>query len=161
MAALEAETGRFAPAGALIFMALVVTSFAIMWDSPYQQFQGNDGASDLLVISLLALAEVAVIAPTVIIVARLRIRLARATGNSNAAGWLPLVAGSLLTLAGALMGPAGFIWISRLSEADLSERVPLLIVYVLVPLAGVLLLFWAARVALRDAGQAQRALTHE
>src|SRR5579859_6280193 len=109
MAASEAETGRFAPAGAFIVMVLVVTGFAIMWDSPYQQFQGNDGASDLLVISLLALAEVAVIAPTVIIVARMRIRLARATGTGNAAGWLPVVAGSLLTLAGALMGPASFI----------------------------------------------------
>jgi threonine/homoserine/homoserine lactone efflux protein len=161
MAASEAETGRFAPAGALIVMALVVTGFAIMWDSPYQQFQGNDGASDLLVIVLLALAELAVMAPTVVIVARMRFRLARATGNSNAVGWLSLIVGSLLTLVGAVMGPASFIWISRLSQADLSERVPLLIAYIIVPLAGVLLLFWAARLALRDSSQRQGELTQD
>lgn len=161
MAVSDAETGRFAPAGAFIVMALVVTGFAIMWDSPYEQFQGNDGASDLLVIGLLALAELAVIAPTVVIVARMRLRLARATGSGNVAGWIPLVVGSLLTLAGAVMGPASFIWIRGLAQADLSERVPLLIAYILVPLAGVLLLFWAAQISLRNSSRRRGALTQD
>jgi hypothetical protein len=161
MAASEAETGRFAPAGAFIVMALVVTSFAIMWDSPYEQFQGNDGASDLLVIGLLALAELAVMAPTVVIVARMRLHLAKVSGSDNVAGWIPLLAGSLLTLAGAVMGPASFVWIRGLAQADLSERVPLLIGYILVPLAGVLLLFWAARIALRDSTRMRGALSQD
>ena len=99
-------------------------------------------------IILLALAEVAVIVPAVAIAARALTRINRRR-DSRRAGWLLLSVGSLLTMVGIVMGPAAYIWISDLAAVDLDNRRPLLIAYIVVPLMGVLLIFLAARLALR------------
>jgi hypothetical protein len=130
-------------------MALVITGFAIMWDSPEPQFHGSDGSAGLLILVLLAIAELAVMAPAVIVMSRAT--LARGTARSGAKliPWLMIALGSLLTIAGAVMGPALFIWIGGLSSSSFEVRQPLLIAYLLVPLVGVALLYLLARTTFR------------
>jgi len=145
----EIEASRFAPTGAAIVMAMVITGFAIMWDSPEPQFQGSDGSAGMLILVLLAVAQIACMAPAVIVTARATLARGSAPGRAKLTPWLVITLGSILTIAGAAMGPALFVWIGGLSPRSFDSRQPLLIAYLLLPLLGVALLYLLAHMTFR------------